>query len=176
MSRTGATGARPADPCPPGHDADAHPGPAVGFGPRVRVATLRGMVAVSGLVAGDLLLTRDSGFRPVLWAGQADTSAPGLRISDLGGDGLEALSTADFLRSVAGAEAIHPVLILLERPEFILAEGCWTECHAPAQIVTLVDPALAQDLQRSVLPLCRDDEPLRPQLVRVADGALPGAA
>lgn len=45
------------------------------FTPATLITTDRGEVAVGDLRAGDMVLTRDHGYRPILWAGRLDLSA-----------------------------------------------------------------------------------------------------
>jgi hypothetical protein len=62
-----------------------------GFGPSVMVETSEGPQPVEWLRAGDLLLTRDSGYQPVVWVGRStmndDGALPPVRIysGSLGG-------------------------------------------------------------------------------------------
>ena len=45
------------------------------FTPGTRIDTARGEVPVEEIVVGDLVLTRDNGYRPIRWVGRRDLSA-----------------------------------------------------------------------------------------------------
>lgn len=63
-------------------DNGAAPGALSGFGPGVVVETTEGPQPVEWLRPGDLLLTRDHGYRPVIWAGRSPLSdTPAVRIA-----------------------------------------------------------------------------------------------
>lgn len=153
----------------------AVPGHLAGLGPLVRVATLRGLVLASAVVAGDLLLTRESGFQAVLWAGQVGRMVAAVGLGADGGvfaagQGLADTSDAALIaaEAAAGGDAaagdarIDPVLIVLNRHEIILAEGLWTESHSPAQLARAMQPGGGHDLQQALAALWQDDRPARP--------------
>lgn len=69
--RAGAQGVRP------GTDANAmtDDGLIPCFTPGTRVSTLRGLVDVADITAGDRVLTRDQGFQPVRWKARTRLTA-----------------------------------------------------------------------------------------------------
>lgn len=69
------TAAEAACVAPLGHPAQTH---ACARG--TRVATPRGAIPIETLVPGDLVLTRDTGFRPVLWVEEGRLSGPAIRL------------------------------------------------------------------------------------------------
>ncbi len=167
----------------------------VGLAPCGRVATLAGPVPAAELKPGDLVLTRDSGYRAVLWAGQAGRAVPGVRLDAAGpllscgqmvarpgdADPDEVLVPAGALDGGSACPApLDPVLILFDRHEVILAGGLWIESHGPAQITDTMDPRRAEAVQAAVAPFWRDHRPSRPLVpmpARARDaGPVPGAA
>lgn len=113
-----------------------------GLAATVRIATRRGLVPVAMLRPGDLILTRDSGYRPLralcplgplpclrvagLWL------RPGQGLLDRAPAGEEVLVPAQYLAT--GAPSLTPRLVFvlrLDRHEILLADGQWTE-SAPA--------------------------------------------
>ena len=113
-----------------------------GLAATMRVATPRGLTPVAALRPGDLILTRDSGYRPLralcplgllpclrvagLWL------RPGQGLLDRGPEGEEVLIPAHHLATGAPPLTRRLVFALrLDRHEILLADGQWTE-SAPA--------------------------------------------
>ena len=113
-----------------------------GLAATVRITTRCGLVPTAALRPGDLLLTRDSGYRPLralcplgpllclqvagLWL------RPGQGILDRAPEGEEVLTPAYHLAAVAPPMTRRLVFALrLDRNEILLADGQWTE-SAPA--------------------------------------------
>ena len=189
MSGNGAQDARIGEARASGPGAAPSPAQVTGLGPQVRISTLRGLVPVLALVAGDLVLTRDSGFRPVLWAGQAEHGIAAGRnhpvVAVTAPDHLGSGSADDradtrpiaITRNIGPvavdcSEPITSVLLVLDRHSQVLADGSWTETHSPMQLEALVAQAQAPDIHRRIAELWRDDRPVR--LVLVSAGTVPG--
>ena len=113
-----------------------------GLAATMRVATPRGLTPVAALRPGDLILTRDSGYRPLralcplgplpclqvagLWL------RPGQGLLDRGPEGEEVLIPAHHLATGAPPLTRRLVFALrFDRHEILLADGQWTE-SAPA--------------------------------------------
>ena len=109
-----------------------------GLAATVRIATRRGLLPVATLRPGDLVLTRDSGYRPLralcplgplpclqvagLWL------RPGQGLLDRGPEGEEVLIPAQYLATGAPSLTRRLVFVLrLDRHEILLADGRWTE-------------------------------------------------
>lgn len=115
--------------------------PATGIAASVRIATKAGLVAAGDLSAGDTVLTRDSGYRPI----RSITPLGLLPCGTAPGTGLWLRPDHGILgRDAAGAEVLIParrllgpdwpgfarhlvLSITLDRHEVILAEGQWVE-------------------------------------------------
>jgi len=134
-----------------------------GLGAGVMIETAEGPVPVDWLRPGDRVLTRDSGFAPVLWAGRAPGAAPAILLREGAlGPGLpardlplcaghrlllrgpelelhfacrEALAEAGDLEARAEAPEAPHYLFLLPRHEAVLAEGLWLESLQPGPAV-----------------------------------------
>lgn len=159
------------------------------FAAGMGILTTRGVVAVDDLVAGDMVLTRDSGYAPLRFAAKLeglhpmvavgpDTLGPGAPQHDLivaAGLGLWELHNeanrrpVEALRLCAmpGAHRASPrrmVALLCDRAVGLFSGGAWVECPAPtARLVAQMLPLLA--------------EPDREALVAAfADQGLPAAA
>ncbi len=129
-----------------------HEQTAPGFAPGIRIATDRGARPVAALRPGDRVLTRDSGYRPVLWAGALAAGGMAVRaaipatgrseggplvstsqrlllagadIARLSGDREVLAAAGDLARGHATARPEPFRQILLAAHEVILADGVW---------------------------------------------------
>lgn len=133
--------------------------------------TSRGLCRVADLREGDLLLSRDCGFIPVLLALPLAGKAPGMAVGpDTLGPGMPmgwiTVSESTRLWNLRGAEGahlasandlrhqpnVHPKqaialsAVLCERSTAILIDGAWVECPAPnAPLVATLLPLLSEE-------------------------------
>lgn len=139
----------------------------IGYECGARVATSRGLRSVCDLRPGDLLLTRDLGFSPLLVAlplegqqpamvVQPDALGPGMpltalrlspwvRATSIRGEAAEAAE----LRRLPNVSITGPTrmwMLLFEGQTDILMEGAWVQCPQPsARVIAAVLPHLSED-------------------------------
>src|SRR5690606_13684561 len=169
----------------------------MGLAPATLVATRAGELPAEWLQPGDAVLTRDHGYRPLLWVGRGRTAAPGDRWCALpdhpaapdgrpprlaprlgvlltldaplaGLAGREVLAAAGHLATPAAQRsALAAVALLLATHEIVLADGLWVETLPPRRAAAL--PGLAHLRDRLVLSAAR------PRLSAARAAALCGA-